>query len=155
MRFDRQNLISDKQAITVTAVSTDKIDRKGGTPGFTLDNLGNTPKDDPSRSPELMFMFTVTEQFTAAGAATLQIDLVADDDPALGSPTVLGSTGPIGKALLVPGKKFFLNVPQHALDADRYIGANYTVATGPMTAGKITAGVVTESGVQTAPGSSS
>lgn len=155
MLLDKQNLFSDAQAITVTAVSTDKVDLNGtaSTTGFTTDTLGNTPVNDPGRSPELDVLFTVTEAFTAVGAATLTIALVTDEDPTLATPTTLVSTAAIGKALLVPGYQARLSLPAGNAAADRYLGASYTVATGPMTAGKITAGLIARDGRQTAPGS--
>jgi hypothetical protein len=50
---------------------------------------------------------------------------------------VLGNSGAIGKALLTAGTEVLrVKVP---LDAERYLRTNYTVATGPLTAGTFTA----------------
>lgn len=156
MRFDKQNLVCDDQAITVTAVSTDKIDLNGGTPAFTTDSLGNTPPNDLFRSPGVEVECLVTETFTSGGATTLNVDLVTDDDSALGSPTIHQSTGAIAKATLVAGYRFRLALPYGFNPAaQRYFGLSFTVATGPFTAGKITAGLVHPSNKQTAPGSMS
>lgn len=150
--LDKQLLMSDAQAVTVTAVSTNVINLNGGTPGFTTDTLGNTMDNDPAKSPELDVLITVTEQFTAVGAATLTIQLQGDDDPAQGSPTALAVTPAIGKAALVPGYQVRLALPPGNAAADKYLGLTYTVATGPMTAGKITAGLIQRGSKPTAPG---
>jgi hypothetical protein len=50
---------------------------------------------------------------------------------------LLASSGAIGKAALTAGTEVLrIKVP---LDAERYLRTNYTVATGPLTAGKFTA----------------
>lgn len=150
--LDKQNLFSDAQAITVTANSTNVVDLQGGTPAFTTDTLGNTVDNDFGKSPELDVLITVTEAFTAAGAATLTVSIAADDSAAFGSPTTLVSSAAIGKATLVPGYQFRLALPAGNAAADKHLGLIYTVATGPMTAGKITAGLVQRGAKPTAPG---
>ena len=158
--LDRQNLISDAQAITATAVGTNVI-RLSGSPAtlptgqttpFTTDTLGNTMDNDPAKSPEVDILITVTEQFAAAGAGTLTIALEADDDPTQASATTLATTPAIGKATLVPGYQVRLQVPPGIAAADLHLGLRYTVATGPMTAGKITAGIIQRDAKPTAPG---
>lgn len=150
--LDRQNMISDAQAITATAVGTNVIKLNGGSPGFTTDTLGNTVDNDPAKSPELDVLITVTEAFTAAGAATLTIALEADDAADQSSATTLATTPALGKAALVPGYQVRLQVPPGIAAADVHLGLRYTVATGPMTAGKITAGLIQRNGKPTAPG---
>jgi hypothetical protein len=155
--FDKQNLISDAQAITATAVGTNviRLDGKNANGGaqITTDTLGNTMDNDLAKSPEVDILITVTEAFTAAGAATLTISLEADDDSAQGSATTLATTAAIGKATLIPGYQVRLSLPPGIAAADLHLGLRYTVATGPMTAGKITAGIVHRStGKPTAPG---
>lgn len=150
--LDKQNLISDAQAITVTAVGTNVVKLNGGTPGFTTDTLGNTVDNDPGKSPELDMLITVTEAFAAAGAATLTFQLEADDDPAQGSATVLATTPAIPKATLVPGYQVRLALPPGIAAADVHLGMRYTVATGPFTAGKVTAGLIQRNAKPTAPG---
>jgi hypothetical protein len=150
--LDRQNMISDAQAITVTAVGTNVIKLNGGTPGFTTDTLGNTVDNDPAKSPELDMLITVTEAFTAAGAATLTIALEADDASDQSSATTLATTPAIGKATLVPGYQVRLSLPPGIAAADVHLGLRYTVATGPMTAGKVTAGIIQRNSKPTAPG---
>lgn len=85
----------------------------------------------------------VTEGFTADGAGTLTVALQCDDNEAFNTPTTLATTAAIGKATLVVGYKL---PPLHGLKipagCERYVSLLSTVATGPMTAGKLAAGIV-------------
>lgn len=83
-----------------------------------------------------------TETVTADGAATVAFSLRTDTDSAMGSPTTLLSTAAIGKASLTAGSQVF----KSALPAgcERYMDVYFTVATGPLTAGKFTAFISTE-----------
>lgn len=129
MILDRQNLLSYKQAITVSAVSTDIIDLG---PNHWVGYSG----DDR----QIPMMLGVDEVFTAAGAATLQVDIQSSNDPAFGSGVVTHSSQTFGKAALIQSGKIShsLGIPP---DVKRYLRANYTVATGPMLTGKLTLGV--------------
>jgi hypothetical protein len=126
MIIDKQNTLSDGQAITATAVSTNVLD------------LGNTSRSDEGAPVTLLAQ--VEEAFTAAGAATLTVTLETDDNEAFSSATVLLSTAAIPKATLVRG--YQLPISFLPANVERYVRLNYTVATGPMTAGKINAGIV-------------
>lgn len=132
MIFDQQTLLSDAQAITVTAVSTNVIDLGPIRSGLTRD-IG---KGQP-----IPLRIQAVEAFTAAGAATLTFELQVDDNEAFASPKTVWTSGAIGKADLIAGKVI---VPEYIPRGtnERYMRLNYTVATGPMTAGKVTAGVV-------------
>ncbi|MCF8034669.1 MAG: hypothetical protein K9K66_04440 [Desulfarculaceae bacterium] len=78
----------------------------------------------------------VTETFTAAGAATLKVDLETDDAEGFGTKAVIRSSAVIPKATLVKGYKIpFGRIPGRLLKD--YLRGYFTVATGPMTAGKI------------------
>ena len=124
MIIDKQQLFSDEQAITATANSTNVID------------LGAADMD---AGTPLHILAQVTEAFTAAGAATLTVTLETDDNDSFSSATTLLSTAAIGKATLVAGYQLPISfLPENV---ERYVRLVYTVATGPMTAGKITAGV--------------
>lgn len=83
-----------------------------------------------------------TETVTADGAATVAFSLRTDTDPAMGSPTTLLFTAAIGKASLTAGSQVY----KSALPAgcERYMDVYFTVATGPLTAGKFTAFISTE-----------
>ena len=152
--FDKQNALSDQQAIAGAAgtfVSTNKIDVRGGTPAFTTDTLGNTVENDPGKSPELDVLFVVTEQFAGGDSVNAQIGY--DNDPAFGSPTILQTTGAIAVATLKPGYQFRLALPPGRTAADLYLGAQYvTLGAGAMTTGKISAFVGQRGFKPTAPG---
>lgn len=128
MITDRELTFSDGQAITATANSTDVISLVGYRIG---------------RGQNLRFYVQIDTAFTAGGAATLNVELVQADNAALTTNAeVLYATGV--KALAALGKtpkKFFVDVPAPA-NSRNYMGVKYTVATGPMTAGQITAGIV-------------
>ena len=128
MIIDKQARFDWDDAITATRVSTDKIDLQANNRDLGL-------LDD-----DLYLVVMVTEAFTAAGAATLTIDLVGDDNSSLSSPTVLQNLGTtIGKATLIVGYEIFKGRLPIGKITERYLGLNYTVATGPMTAGKVRA----------------
>lgn len=128
MIIDKQARFDWDDAITVTRVSTDKYD------------LGVAGIDPGQYSEHLWLSVLVTEAFTAAGAATLTIDLVDDDNASLSSPTTLLTLGSVvPKATLVAGYQIWKGRMPIEKATQRYIGLNYTVATGPMTAGKVRA----------------
>jgi hypothetical protein len=146
MIFDRTLLLSDKQAITATAASTNIIDL--GAVGTAFGHAAPL-KRDLGLNQCIPFLIQATETFTAAGAATLTVALQADDDEAFGSPTTVWTSAAIPVASLVAGYQIGLvnYIPKGI--TERYFRLNYTVATGPMTAGRIIAGVV--AAVQTNP----
>ncbi len=122
---DKKLTFSDGVAVTVTAAS-DVID------------LG--VERDVGIGSDLDIDCRVTEAFTAAGAGTLTITLETATDAAFTTPIVLASTPAIPKASLVVGyepMRWDVMSP-----TNRYIRLNYTVATGPFTAGKINAAIV-------------
>lgn len=134
MLLDVQALLSDAQAITSTANSTNVYDC-----GVARD-LG------PGRDVYLTLI--VNQAFTASGAGTLTIALVAADDTGLSTnATTLWTSPAIGKATLTAGYSLKVPVPRNSAFAkgQRYLGLTYTVATGPMTAGKITAALTDKS----------
>lgn len=131
MIFDKQSLLSNAQAITVTAASTNVIDLGPIATGITRD-IG--------KGTDIPLLIQVVEKFTAAGAATLTIDLQTDSVENFASPKTVWTSGAIAVADLVAGKVVIPEAIQRGTD-ERYLRLNYTVATGPMTAGKIVAGV--------------
>lgn len=123
MMYDRLNTFGSDQAVTTTAASTDIVDL-----GAARD-MGN--------GEPLELVVLVTQSVTAAGAATVTFALETDDNAGFSSPVVLANSGAIGKAALTAGTEVLrVKVP---LDAERYLRTNYTVATGPLTAGTFTA----------------
>lgn len=134
MITDALLLLASAQAVTATAVSQNTID------------LGSLPRDIGAGEP-LYLCITVDETVTAAGSATVLFGAVVSDNTDLSSGDTLAATGQIPKADLVAGRKpIFLPIPNNNLSANpkgkRYFGANFTVGTGPLTAGKFTVNVV-------------
>lgn len=127
--IDVQNLFSDEQAVTVTAIGSNQIDVGAMTPKRNIGRANGR------------IVFTVDEAATAAGAATVTFEVVEADDATLTTnATVLAASAAIGKAALTQGAKpFSVALPD---TTRKYIGVRYTVATGPLTAGKFTAAYV-------------
>lgn len=130
MILDRSNLLSDQQAITVSAVSANVIN---------LGPISGVVRDIGKGRP-IPLLIQVTEQFAAAGAGTLSVSLEVDDNEAFGTPKTVWASPAIGKAALKPGYIFIPEFIPRGTD-EQFMRLNYTVGTGPMTAGKITAGV--------------
>lgn len=129
MILDSTNLLSSNQVVTATANSTNVIDLSAAR------DLG------PGHDVE--FFIAVTQDVAAAGAATVQFALIAADSAdLLTNPVVLEQTDAIGKASLTAGTQILRgDVPASRTASKRYLGVTYTVATGPLTAGKFTAGL--------------
>lgn len=128
MHIDKLNQVSSEQAVTVSAASIDVIDFGQANPNLGLNNLSN-------------MMINVDETVTAAGAATVTFAIQDSADNSSFSDVVL--TSAIGKATLVAGYTINLQMPNKLR---RYCRVFYTVGTGPLTAGKFSAQVV--SGLQ-------
>ena len=128
MILDERTEFSDAQAVTSSAIS-DVIDL-GATP--TLRSLG--------AGEPLYLVISVDEAATAAGAATVTFSLESDSTADLAtSATVHASTAAIGKATLIVGYTAAIIPLPVAATYERYLGVRYTVATGPLTAGKFSA----------------
>lgn len=127
--LDKNLLFCEDLAVTVTANATDT---------FPLATLAQIKRERNGASMEVVVQ--VVEAFTAAGAATMVIGLSSGNSAALGSAAVQYASPAIGKAELIVGKKIILPLDFTIADADAtHIGVAFTVATGPMTAGKVTA----------------
>ena len=132
MILDNQTLLSNDQAVTATAASTNTIDLSPIASGITRDIGPGKP---------IPVLVQVTEDFAAAGAATLAVALQVDDNSSFSSPKTVASIPATALADLKAGKQVNLDyIPRGT--KERYLRLNYTVATGPMTAGKIKAGVL-------------
>lgn len=124
MIIDKFLQVSDDQAVTTTAASTDVIDFGQANP--------NTGMDDRSK-----MVITVGETTAASGAATVTFAVQDSADNSSWADVV--ATAAIGKAALAAGQQVVLPMPTKLR---RYCRVNYTVGTGPLTAGKFSAQIV-------------
>ena len=127
MILDERTEFADALAVTASAIS-DVIDL-GAAP--TLQDIGN--------GEQLYLVVGVDTTVTAAGAATVTFSLESDSTADLAtSATVHAATAAVPKATLVAGYvAWVIALPQAAYE--RYLGVRFTVATGPLTAGKFNA----------------
>jgi len=129
MQFDNDALLSDDQAITATAASTNV---------FTVHPSGG---DHGKCVPGAKLAIRVTETF--ATLTSLTIALETDDNSGFSSAKTLHSTGAITLAGggLAAGSVYDVTIP---VGCEEYLRLNYTVGGSNATAGKITAGLVFE-----------
>lgn len=125
MIIDKLLQVSNKQAVTTSAASADVIDFGQANP--------NTGMDDLSK-----MVFTVSEAAAAAGAATVTFSVQDSADNSAFADAA--ASGAIGIANLPAGAQVVVPMPTKLR---RYCRAYYTVGTGPLTAGKFSAQVVT------------
>jgi len=125
MFIDKALQVSNEQAVTTTAASTDVIDLGQANPNLGLND-------------HTSLAITVDTAVTADGAATVTFSLQDSADNSSFADVV--ATAAIGKATLVAGAQIVLPMPTKLR---RYVRVYYTVATGPLTAGKFSAQVVT------------
>jgi hypothetical protein len=127
MITDKLLRVSEDQALTTTAVSTDKIDL--------------SVARDIGEGQDLFMNFAVTTALT--GGTSVKFEVVIADDAAISTNVeVVGSSDAILTAALVVGKNEAVRInPKVASLGRRYLAARYTIV-GTYTAGKVTADVV-------------
>jgi hypothetical protein len=132
MITDSQLTLSASQAVTASAVSGNTID---------LQNIRDTGAGE-----ELNIYVNVEVAATAAGAATVNFQVITSASANLSSPTIIGQTDAIPKALLVVGAQISIPLPRSFINqlGQRFLGLQYTVGTGPLTAGTFSAGVIVD-----------
>lgn len=129
MITDKFLRFSDAQAITTTAVSTDKVDL--------------SVNRDIGEGDDLFVVFTVGTAF--AGGTSVNFSVVVADDAALTTNvTTISMTGVIVTASLTAGAQFTARLnPLIGQLGRRYLGGSYTVV-GTFSAGTVTADIVTD-----------
>ncbi|MEL7111319.1 MAG: Bbp16 family capsid cement protein [Pseudomonadota bacterium] len=135
MIFSQELLLSDNQAITVDALSTNVIDL--GAQGVPYGDAAALAMDKGLVNP-IPFLVQVTQDFN--NLTNLNVAVVTDSDSALGSPTTLFDQT-ILLADLVAGKKLNFDILPNGL-TERYLGLSYDVTGTAPTTGTIMAGVV-------------
>lgn len=136
MYTDKENRFSDAQAVTASAISS--VIDLGATGNVQGIRVSPALSRTFGEGEELDLVIQVDEDATAAGAATVVFTLESDDQADLaGTPTVHLTSPAVAKAALVEGYQWRVTLPKGIYK--RYLGVRYTVATGPLTAGKFTA----------------
>lgn len=130
MPIDQQNMFSDNQAITASALSS-VIDM--GNPA--TDVMGNLAPADPGQS-EINVEARVTADFATLTSLQVQLEQSANADGSAG--TVLLQTAAIPVATLKKGYKFALGSLPAGI-SQRYLVLNYAVVGSNATTGKVTA----------------
>ena len=126
MITDKLLRVSEDQALTTTAVSTDTIDL--------------VVARDIGEGTPLYMNFAVTTAL--AGGTSVKFEVITSANANLSSPTVIGSSDAIVTSALTLGKNVVVRLnPDIAGKGARYLGARYTVS-GTYNGGKITADVV-------------
>lgn len=137
MIVDNTLVLSDSQAVTVTAGSTNVIDLGAtGTPYGASAAL----VADVGKGNDIPLIIEVTEAF--ATLTSLTFSLETDDNAAFSSPTTVASGPAVPVASLTLGA--VINFPARLPIGtnERYLRLKYTVAGTTATAGKIFAGIV-------------
>lgn len=151
--FDTSLLLSNAQAVTSTAASTNIYDVTGAGSGTAPAMIWGTSTvigDDIGTGEGVarpVAYFTVPTAFTAGGAATLVVSVQAAVDNGSNAPGTyftLTETQAIPVASLVAGYNFALPIPgiKSGDSLPRFYRFNYTVATGPMLTGNITGDIL-------------
>ena len=126
MITDKLLRVSEDQAVTATAYSTNTIDL--------------SVARDIGEGTALYMNFALTEAF--ANGTNITFEVVTSANSNLSSHDVIGSSATIATAALTLGKNIVVRInPDIAGKGKRYLGARYVV-TGTMNAGKVTADVV-------------
>ena len=126
MITDKLLRVSEDQAVTSTAVSTNTVDL--------------SVARDVGEGTALYMNFALTEAFANGTSITFQV--ITSANASLSSPDVIGSSDAIVTASLTLGKNIVVRInPDIAGKGKRYLGAKYVVS-GTMNAGKVTADIV-------------
>ena len=128
MITDKLLRVSEDQALTTTAVSTNTIDL--------------SVARDIGEGEDLYMNFAVTTAL--AGGTSVKFEVITSAAADLSSPTVVGSTDAVVTASLVAGYNTAVRInPQIASLGQRYLGARYTIS-GTYSSGKVTADIVND-----------
>jgi hypothetical protein len=123
MIIDKENQLSDAQAVTNSQASTNYID------------LGSVRDVGVGTPLELTVKMGAAAQST--GSSTLVVALETDTQSGFGTKVTLAQSAAIAKASLVANADVWkIKVPE---GVQRYLRAYYTVATADLTAGTISA----------------
>lgn len=160
MILDLSSILSNNQAVTVTAASSNVYDTAGlgvGNPVLNTFGLANDSSfgedlggGGPLAEAPQLRVAVGSAAFTAAGGATLQIQLQAAVDTSnSGTPgtwQTIVQTDALPVTTFTAGQelaKFTVPARYPGQNFPRFYRVNYVVATGPMTAGNVFAALLT------------
>lgn len=123
MYIDKALQVSNEQAVTASAASSDVIDFGQANPDAGM--------------ADLYAVITTDEAAAASGSATVTFSVQDSSDNSTFAD--VAATAAIAKATLVAGYQHVIPLPPKLR---RYCRVYYTVGTGPLTAGKFSAQVV-------------
>lgn len=129
MMIDADLQLSDEQAITASAVSTDIYDTHGGNSGALGSGLAGKSN---------LYAYVTVGAADFATLTSLQVVLQTDNDVAFGSPTVLSEGAVVAVAALLSGAVLF-RLELGAQPLERYVRFSYVVAGDDATAGTVNA----------------
>lgn len=135
MIFSAQQIFSDDQAITATAISTNVIDQ--GLPGTPYGGKAAL-NDDVGKGAAIPILVQVTGVFNTL--TSLTITLETDSTADLATAPIVLATESILLADLVAGKQMFMQCVPNG-DTKQFLGVRYTVVGTDPTLGNITAGI--------------
>lgn len=140
MYVDKMLEFSDAQAVTATAISANVYDLFTTVLGGDT-NISPNTRIDVGQGTDVYLVVNTASLITDAGSdATLTIDLVTADNAALTTNAqIVYSTGAMAFATFSPAGTRLVAVKLPNFPYRRYIGLNYTVASGPLTGGTIDA----------------
>lgn len=146
MYVDKQLEFSDAQAVTSTAISTNVYDLFSTAAGGEATAISPNSRLNIGTADNLYLVVLTQTTATDSGSdATLTVTLESADDAGLSTnATVHFSTGALAFASFAnAGTKIaVVELPRAAYR--RYLGVRYTVASGPLTAGKFDAFITSE-----------
>jgi hypothetical protein len=126
MILDNYLVVSDAQAVTVTAASTSHIDSLAA---------------GDAVAPGARLKVQVNTAFVTGDGATLTVALQCDSDSAFGSVKTLFTTSALAVTAIDAVGDIVVDI-QIPMGCERYIRVYYTVGTGSFSAGKIDARIV-------------
>lgn len=138
MITDLTTLLSNAQAITATANSTNILDL--GAPGTIPGPNGTALQRDPGKGEPIPLLVTVVQSFNNLTSLTISIQVATDT--AFTSPVTVDVSPAYALADLAVGARYLLPDTIPVGSNLRYLRLVYTVAGTAPTLGQITAGVV-------------
>ena len=140
MFVDTQTELSDAQAVTSTAISSNVIDLQAALGGGTNIAGGNTLLDIGQGEDIYLVVQTVVTATDTGSDATLTVTLESATDAGLTTGAVVHlATATLAFATYSAAGSQILVAKLPIADYKRYLGVRYTVASGPFTAGAIDA----------------